>query len=190
MHDRRQLFSITIQSYLMMMLQFATKSRVSVSFLRWNKPASHGRATFGNVANSNVKANDVARSNRTSTLPLSLGLNYDTNVGFTATCIKPGYTSLGNPFTMAFLAKRAKSSCAASINHDVDGEDINGAAIIGRTHAGVLGGRSYQEAWMVNLGRGDDAWLPGPRSADWFTGLHPTVCPGKCTLLSLFASEM
>jgi len=177
-----------------MMLQFATKSSISVSasFIRWNKLASHGRATFGTEAKTKVKANDIARSNRTSTLPLSLGLNYDNNVGYitTAACTKPGYTSLGNPFTMAFLAKRAKSSCAASINHDVDegdGEDINGAAI-GRTHSGV-GGRSYQEAWMVNLGRGDDAWLSGPRSADWFTGLHHTVCPGKC-ILSLFASEM
>jgi len=31
---------------------------------------------------------------------------------------------------------------------------------------------------MVNLGRGDEAWLDGPRSDEWFTGLEPNICPG------------
>lgn len=36
-----------------------------------------------------------------------------------------------------------------------------------------------REPWMVNLGRVDDSWLKGPRSKDWFTGKHPSECPGK-----------
>jgi hypothetical protein len=40
---------------------------------------------------------------------------------------------------------------------------------------------SHDEAWMVNIGRHDnDAWLLGPRDEDeWFTGLKPSICPGK-----------
>eukprot|EP00544_Gedaniella_sp_CCMP2646_P001270 CAMPEP_0202510280 /NCGR_PEP_ID=MMETSP1361-20130828/53213_1 /ASSEMBLY_ACC=CAM_ASM_000849 /TAXON_ID=210615 /ORGANISM="Staurosira complex sp., Strain CCMP2646" /LENGTH=924 /DNA_ID=CAMNT_0049144539 /DNA_START=67 /DNA_END=2841 /DNA_ORIENTATION=+ len=38
---------------------------------------------------------------------------------------------------------------------------------------------SHEEAWMVNLGRGNDnEWLTGPRPVEWFTGLEPTKCPG------------
>ena len=39
---------------------------------------------------------------------------------------------------------------------------------------------SVVEAWAANLGRGnDDAWLNGPRSEDWYTGVPPTqLCPG------------
>lgn len=42
------------------------------------------------------------------------------------------------------------------------------------------GSLAHQEAWKVNLGRGDnDAWLTGPRNADeWFTGRKPAECPG------------
>ena len=163
-----------------MMLQFATKSKVSASFVRWKKPASHGRTTYVEIARTKTN-----RTARTCYLPLpsiSLGLNYD-NGRYTATTTTTnttsGRTSVGNVFT---LARYAKSSCTA-IDHDADdgyGEDINGnKSSMGRTHAGVEG-RSYQEAWMVNLGRGDEAWLSGPRSADWFTGVHPMVCPGKC----------
>ena len=162
------------------MLQFVTKSKVSVSFVRWNKPASHGRATFVGIARTKT-TNHTARTSCYLSLPsISLGLNY-TNGRYTATTTNTtsGRTSLGNVFT---LARHAKSSCAA-IDHEVEGdygEDTNGnGSSTGRTHAGVEG-RSYQESWMVNLRRGDEAWLSGPRSADWFTGLHPTVCPGKC----------
>jgi hypothetical protein len=39
---------------------------------------------------------------------------------------------------------------------------------------------SHEQAWKVNLGRGDDnRWLTGARSDDWFTGLSPKSCPGK-----------
>lgn len=45
---------------------------------------------------------------------------------------------------------------------------------------------SHEESWMINLGRdGDNEWLLGPRDPDdWFTGLKPTVCPGKIYSLS------
>ena len=39
---------------------------------------------------------------------------------------------------------------------------------------------SHEEAWMINLGRGNDnEWLTGPREKEWFTGIHPSDCPGK-----------
>ena len=168
-----------------MMLQIATKSKVSAPLVRWNKPASQGRTIYAEIART--KTNHTAR---TCYLPLpsislGVGLSYD-NGRYTATTTAAtnttsGRTSVGN--NVFTLARYAKSSCAA-IDHDADngyGEDnINGSrSSMGRTHAGVEG-RSYQEAWMVNLGRGDEAWLSGPRSADWFTGVHPMVCPGKC----------
>lgn len=45
----------------------------------------------------------------------------------------------------------------------------------------------HEESWMINLGRdGDNEWLLGPRDPDdWFTGLKPTVCPGKIYSLSI-----
>ena len=50
-------------------------------------------------------------------------------------------------------------------------------------HAEALKVRSTfaNEAWMINLGRGDNnQWLLGPRDPDeWFTGLKPSSCPGK-----------
>lgn len=153
------------------------KPKVSASFLRWNKPAirsysiSHGSTSAGKIA----ATKSIARTS--SIRPLSLGFNHDFggwNVPFV--CTTPGYTSLGNPCTMTFLSKRGKSSCAA-VNHDLDGdegENVSGC----KTHVGV-NERSHQEAWMVNIGRGDEAWLSGPRHSDWFTGLEPIACPGK-----------
>jgi hypothetical protein len=35
-----------------------------------------------------------------------------------------------------------------------------------------------EEPWRINLGREDDAWLHGPRASTWFTGIHPSQCPG------------
>lgn len=170
---------ISIAEFPVMML-FATKSKVSASFTRRTEPAirsffSHGRATVGKMATT-TKTYHTTRP----TLPLSVRFKYDNGrYNTTPTRVKLGRNSLENPFIMAFLARRNKSSCAA-IDHEVVGSGIggnNGTAKVG-SHAGV-DGRCYQEAWMVNLGRGDDAWLSGPRNADWYTGLHPTVCPGK-----------
>lgn len=77
----------------------------------------------------------------------------------------------GNPSTMAFLGVRNKSS-AARIHAE---DDVSDAAEFG----GVGAGRTVHEAWMVNLGRGDEKWLTGPRGGDWFTGKAPDVCPGE-----------
>ena len=47
--------------------------------------------------------------------------------------------------------------------------------------AGVGGAASasHEEAWMINLGRGNDnEWLTGPREDTWYTGIHPRDCPG------------
>ncbi|KAL7479203.1 hypothetical protein ACHAW6_004944 [Cyclotella cf. meneghiniana] len=89
----------------------------------------------------------------------------------------------GNPSTMAFLGLRNKSSGAA-FRVQCDDEEIAPVASVegGRNGARLDavggGGRTVQEAWMVNLGRGDDEWLTGPRGRDWFTGKAPDVCPG------------
>ena len=39
---------------------------------------------------------------------------------------------------------------------------------------------SYEEAWMINLGRDkNNEWLSTQRDADeWFTGVKPSLCPG------------
>jgi len=82
---------------------------------------------------------------------------------------------------MAFLGIRNKSDGAAF--RQVEEYDDDGGYVIGGTSAvaGAIGadaGRSHHEAWMVNLGRGDDDWLTGPRDVEWFTGKAPHVCPG------------
>ena len=92
----------------------------------------------------------------------------------------PGSTSAfrfpsGNPSTVAFLGVRSKSSGAAfRVQLDEEDEAVNGMQRVEDS-----AGRSVQEAWMVNLGRGDEKWLAGPRGAEWFTGLAPEVCPGE-----------
>ena len=76
---------------------------------------------------------------------------------------------------MAFLgvlaggsSVRAKSSVAAAYDNRDDDDNVGGR------------NRSHREAWMVNLGRGDDdAWLAKPRGAKWYTGMEPKVCPGE-----------
>ena len=67
-------------------------------------------------------------------------------------------------------------------NYDVDIDNDNRA----RGHAEAAMARaahtlSHDEPWMINLGRdGDNEWLLGPRNPDdWFTGLKPSLCPGK-----------
>jgi hypothetical protein len=81
---------------------------------------------------------------------------------------------------LASDALRWKSTMASLSDSDDDEEDSNRS----RGHAEGVKARmalSHDEAWMVNLGRGDnDAWLLGPRDEDeWFTGLKPAICPGK-----------
>lgn len=91
----------------------------------------------------------------------------------------------GNPSTMAFLGLRTKSSGAAFRVQCDEDESAPVASVEGGRNGARLdavgsgASRSVQEAWMVNLGRGDNEWLTGPRGRDWFTGKAPDVCPGK-----------
>ena len=90
-----------------------------------------------------------------------------------------GRPPVGNPSTMAFLGIRAKSSGAA-FRHQVEGGDDED--ILYSTGGGGISGKSsrtHHEAWMVNLGRGDEEWLTGPRGEEWYTGLKPSLCPGE-----------
>jgi len=75
--------------------------------------------------------------------------------------------------------RRWKSTLAAYSDSDVQEKVWDKS----HGHAEALKVRSTfaNEAWMINLGRGDnDRWLLGPRDPDeWFTGLKPSSCPGK-----------
>jgi 5-histidylcysteine sulfoxide synthase/putative 4-mercaptohistidine N1-methyltranferase len=79
------------------------------------------------------------------------------------------------------FSTRAKSTLAAL--EDSDDEDLifrsqgHAAAAAALSKAGF--NKSHDEAWMINVNRNDDnEWLNGPRSAEWFTGIHPSQCPG------------
>ena len=73
-------------------------------------------------------------------------------------------------------ASRHKSTAAAVVDDDSD-NGLNGHST-GETRASI--NRSHEEGWMINLGRGNDnEWLTGPRPQEWFTGLPPSMCPGK-----------
>lgn len=49
----------------------------------------------------------------------------------------------------------------------------------GGVGAAAASSASHEEAWMINLGRGNDnEWLTGPRDDAWYTGVHPRDCPG------------
>lgn len=78
---------------------------------------------------------------------------------------------------------RHKSSLAA---YDDDDEDVIDATNGHAAAAALNFEKSHQESWMINLGRGNNnAWLSGPRTGDWFTGLAPSKCPGKLRVVSL-----
>jgi hypothetical protein len=78
---------------------------------------------------------------------------------------------------------RHKSTAAAAIVDYEDDEDVVTNASLGHAAAAEAAAsmdKSHEEAWMVNLGRGNEnEWLTGPRPEEWFTGLAPCKCPGK-----------
>jgi len=105
----------------------------------------------------------------------------------------------GNPTTMAFMSRssgstsssrpmgiRNKSSGAAFLRQS-DEDDVNydDVVVAGDSSNGIAGGgsmanKSQYESWMANLNRGtDNTWLSQPRTVEWYTGLHPTICPGS-----------
>lgn len=71
------------------------------------------------------------------------------------------------------VSRRFKSSGAASA-YAYDDDTTSSTTT---SHMSDLG-RTRQEAWMVNLNRGDNEWLTGPRTEDWYTGKSPKHCPG------------
>lgn len=97
--------------------------------------------------------------------------------------------------TSADGGNRCKSTVAAyNTDSDDDEDDVplmvhasnqyDGHAKAAMARSGAAGAVfSHEEAWMINLGRGDNnAWLTGPRNVDeWYTGLKPSVCPGADT---------
>jgi hypothetical protein len=85
-------------------------------------------------------------------------------------------------YTRAALASDAFrwKSTMASYDDSEDEEELDRS--LGRAEAAKARSVfSHEESWMINLGREDNnEWLLGPRDADeWFTGLKPSICPGK-----------
>jgi hypothetical protein len=79
---------------------------------------------------------------------------------------------------------RWKSTMASQQEEEYSDEDEEIDRTQGHAEAAMARAQNmhpHDESWMINLGRdGDNEWLLGPRDADhWFTGLKPTVCPGK-----------
>lgn len=164
-----------------MMLRVAIKSPISSSAVRVGASRRPRRAAFFS-ASTTVKNDKVAlrRILVPSLHHTSIFNNYDTT-SISASAIAgggPGRVALGNPSTMAFLGIRNKSSGAAFCHQIEEDDDALSLYDAAKTSGSGIG-RSHQEAWMVNLGRGDNEWLDGPRGSAWFTGLEPSVCPGK-----------
>ena len=135
-----------------------------------------GTNSVNNVAAASCNANNLVRM--TSTMVNS---NF-VDGGLVTEAI--GRTPPGNPSTMAFLGARAKSTAAAfhdqDVGHNGGYETLSATDVTDASNgAGNVASRSHQEAWMVNLGRGDDEWLRQPRNVEWYTGLDPSVCPGE-----------
>lgn len=80
---------------------------------------------------------------------------------------------------LSTAAWRQSSSYAA---HTIEEHEQLHGNIQGHAAAAAIRtstGKSHEEAWMINLGRGkENAWLTGPRSDEWFTGVVPANCPG------------
>mmetsp|Transcript_18508 Transcript_18508/g.37290 ORF Transcript_18508/g.37290 Transcript_18508/m.37290 type:complete len:947 (-) Transcript_18508:3117-5957(-) len=80
--------------------------------------------------------------------------------------------------TNAIINKRSKSSGAAAASMEFDDDDTTATTTYVSSTDDDLAARTRQEAWMVNLNRGDNEWLTGPRSKEWYTGKSPKHCPG------------
>jgi len=81
---------------------------------------------------------------------------------------------------LSTAAWRQNSSYAAHTieEHEQLHGNIQGHAAAAAIRTSTV--KSHEEAWMINLGRGkENAWLTGPRSDEWFTGVVPANCPGK-----------
>ena len=92
--------------------------------------------------------------------------------------------------TTSGTTTRSKSSVAYAEDDDyefigsssaVENHPSQGHAVAAAEADSVA--KSHVEAWMINMGRGNDnAWLTGDREDKWWTGVHPRQCPGTCFL--------
>ena len=99
--------------------------------------------------------------------------------------------------SLTVMTRRWKSTAAAFVDDsDSDPEDTifdsrskgfsDAAKMRALRSAGEVAS-SHEEAWMINLGRGEDnAWLTGPREDSWWTGVHPRDCPGTLCSTCLY----
>ena len=75
--------------------------------------------------------------------------------------------------------------CAVAVEPVAQYDDDEVFAAKSKGHAAaaaarIKSDRPLDETWRINLGRGNvNQWLSGPRSEDWFTGMHPSCCPGE-----------
>ena len=173
-----------------MMLRVAIKTPISSSSsaLRVGASRRPRRAAFFSASSNKYYVGTTVKNDKVALRRIlvpslhhtSIKNNYDTT-SISASAIAgggPGRVALGNPSTMAFLGIRNKSSGAAFCHQIEEDDDALSLYDAAKTSGSGIG-RSHQEAWMVNLGRGDNEWLDGPRGSAWFTGLEPSVCPGK-----------
>ena len=185
-----------------MMLNAVKKSTIS-STIRWSKLSSgvattrsllsskqvgknvHHRSIYS-AANQSTKLGKGHTNHQLVRMTSSIiNTNYYDATGIAASAIAGGGAGrfpIGNPSTIAFLGIRSKSSGAAFSHSIEDDADVAYDTTAATANGGGVG-RSHQEAWMVNLDRGDNnKWLSRPRSSDWFTGLEPSICPGELSL--------
>jgi hypothetical protein len=74
--------------------------------------------------------------------------------------------------TVHFTPHRSKSTRAATIRPTTVFYEEPAVVVPHQQHI-------ICEPWMANLGLTDQSWLDGPRHPNWFTGKHPSECPGK-----------
>ena len=181
------------------MMLNAVKKSTNSSAIRWSKLSSGVATTNRSFLSSSKQIGQVHHRSIYSAANQSIGGKGYTNqqlvrmtssiintnyyydaTGIAASAIAGGGAGrfpIGNPSTMAFLGIRSKSSGAA-FSHSIEDDDVSYDTTTASANGGGVG-RSHQEAWMVNLDRGDNEWLCRPRTSDWYTGLEPSICPGK-----------
>jgi hypothetical protein len=127
--------------------------------------ARMGFTSFKQINRRNVRRFSVTMT--TSRRPPALGKS------------RLSYAPAGQVFSDVSRWKSTMASQDEVSDEDEETDPAQGHAETALARAKTI--HSHGESWMINLGRdGDNEWLLGPRDPDdWFTGLKPTVCPGK-----------
>ena len=111
-----------------------------------------------------------------------LGDGIGAGINARSTCVRSAATFTITPMG-SNRKNRSQSTAAVAEEEDGDLLDHTEAAAGRVTGTGGIDAKAHKEDWMINLGRDSgkiDAWLTGPRSDEWYTGVHPSQCPGKC----------